>query len=118
MQQEIKIDHFKIPIPEEFEIVKRDEIEHLRDIADGRSWWTIQEVSKRYHRSRDWLLHLLYIPKYRKLLENKCVMYGGKHGNRSYLFEPRGFSNFMNNNFSDIAKTITSKSELKNKDKD
>lgn len=105
--QEIKISNFTIPIPKDFEIVRKDEIEHLRNIADQRSWWTIQEVSKRYHRSRDWLLHLLYMPKYRNQLENKSVIYGGKHGNRSYLFEPTEFSKFMKDKFPDIAKTFS-----------
>lgn len=103
--QEIKISNLTIPVPDGFEIVSKEEIEDLRKKADLSCWWTLKEVEKRYHRSRPWLMKVLGTPKFKKILENRSVMYADG-GRRSYLFEPTSFSKFMRDWFPEIVKEM------------
>lgn len=106
MPQEIKVPSLTIQIPEGFEILPTEEVDDLRSRADMRCWWDMKEVTTRYHRSKPWILEVLYNRKFKPLLENKCVFYGGKNKRRMYLFEPVRFSKFMRDYFPEITKEL------------
>lgn len=106
MPQEIKVSNLTVTIPPNLEIVCKDELKKLHEQADMRCWWTKDEVVKRYHRGWNWISAMLYSPKFRPMLEGKCVFYGGKGTRRMYLFEPVGFSKFMRDYFPEITKEL------------
>lgn len=54
--QKINLSNVELPIPEGFEIVSTEELQELRESADLRRWWNLEEVIKRYHRKRAWIL--------------------------------------------------------------
>ncbi|WP_225354301.1 DUF771 domain-containing protein [Lacticaseibacillus saniviri] len=99
--------------PSDYVLIKKDDLEllqqHIVELAEQADltgqWWTLKEVTERYHISREWLLNnILFVPKFEKILHYKAVMYDGDGGGRGYMFEPQGFSDFMKKWFPDIAK--------------
>ncbi|BDR59553.1 DUF771 domain-containing protein [Xylocopilactobacillus apicola] len=107
MVQSIKLAELEIPIPKGFRIITDEEFNDLNQKADYGRWWSMKDVEERYHRKRNWILGVLYNPKFKPLLEHKAVMYGGKGGKSVYLFEPTKFSKFMREWFPEIDKEMS-----------
>lgn len=102
--QEIKIANLTLPLPDNLKIIEKEELKRLRAAADYSSWWNLRDVCKRYRVSKTTVFSIIGNQKFKPLLKNKCIRYGAK--GRPYLFEPEKFSEFMRDQFPEIAKEI------------
>lgn len=67
---------------------------------DYRRWWTARDVLERYGITQTWLRdHVMDVPKFQSQLQSCAQYYGGRTG---WRFEPKGFSDFMRDNFAAI----------------
>lgn len=70
--------------------------------ADYRRWWTIKDVQSRYGINPSWLSdRVLNKSKFQRQLDGFAANYGGRIG---WRFEPTKFSQFMCEQFRDIAR--------------
>ncbi len=92
----------ELTIPPEYVLVKKSELESLKERSDYDCWWTSKDLKERYGHDLQWFReHVLYVPRFKQQLMS-CVKYPKTSGKNGWQFEPHEFSRFMQNNFGQI----------------
>lgn len=94
-----------ITIPEEFVLIKKIELEELKEESLMGMYWSMQDLERKTNKKCEWIKeNILYPSKFRKILDIKnegFVFYPEKRG-QTWSFQARLMANFLDKHFGDI----------------
>lgn len=94
-----------IPVPEGYVMVKKVELEELKQESLSGICWTMQDLESRIKKKRDWIKdNVLFPSKFRKILdtENGGFVYYPKGIGEKWSFHAMKMANFIDENYSSI----------------
>lgn len=94
-----------IPIPEDTVLIKKVELEKLKDEQLAGVWWNMKDLEKRLNRKREWIKeNILYPTRFKKVLDVKnggFVYYPERQG-QNWTFHAAKMSKFLDQYFEEI----------------
>lgn len=95
--------NLSIPVPEGYVMVKKVELDELKNERLSGNCWTMQELEQRIKKKRDWIKdNVLFPPKFREILdtENGGFVYYPKGIGEHWSFHALQMANFIDENYS------------------
>lgn len=94
-----------ITFPEEFVLIKKIELEELKEESLMGMYWSMQDLERKTNKKCEWIKeNILYPSKFRKILDVKnegFVFYPEKRG-QTWSFQARLMAKFLDKHFEDI----------------
>ena len=101
MMQQLNV-NLTVPIPEDLVLVKKVELEELKEKSLIGLYWSMRDLEVRTGKKVDWLKeNILYPSEFKRVLDVKnggCVFYPSKQGEK-WTFQASEMSKFLDVNF-------------------
>ncbi len=97
--------NLSIPIPEDSILIKKVELEKLKQESLSGVYWTMKDLEKRMNKKHQWIQkNVLYPSHFKKILdaENGGFVYYPKSSGQSWSFQANKMSDFLEKNFNKI----------------
>lgn len=94
-----------VPIPSDSVLIKKIELETLREQSLSGVYWSMKDLEQRTNRSGNWLKeNVLYPSKFRKHLDSEKggFVYYPKSQGQTWSFQAVKMADFLDKNFSRI----------------
>lgn len=90
-----------IEIPEEYVLIKKVELEELKEQLLAGVYWNMKDLEKRVSKKQDWIKeNILYQPRFKNTLK-EFVYYPQSQG-QSWSFQANKMAKFLDENFDRI----------------
>ncbi|MBS4190350.1 DUF771 domain-containing protein [Bacillus sp. FJAT-49705] len=96
-----------IPIPDDSVLIKKVELEQLKQNELKGVYWSMKDLEKRLNRKHEWIKeNILYPSKFRKILDCEIggFVYYPKSKGQTWSFQANEMSKFLDKHFADIFK--------------
>lgn len=97
-----------IPVPDDFVLIKKVELEELKGKDLSGVWWTMKDLERRLNKSHEWIKdNILFPTRFKNILDVKnggFVYYPEKRG-ETWSFLAVKMSEFLEDNFVEIYQT-------------
>lgn len=91
-----------IPIPDDFVLIPKSELEKLKEQELIGTWWTMKDLEKRIGKKQDWIKeNILFHPRFREMLdiENGGFVYYPQSKGQPWSFHARKMALFLDEYF-------------------
>lgn len=97
--------NLSIPIPEDSILIKKIELEDLKQQSLSGVYWNMKDVADRVKKSDRWIKeNILYPPRFKKVLDlkNGGFVYYPESQGQTWSFQAKEMAEFLDKNFSQI----------------
>lgn len=104
--QQLKV-NLSIDIPDDHVLIKKVELEELKQESLSGVYWSMKDVSKRINKSDVWIKEkILYPTRFKRILdsENGGFVYYPQSQGQTWSFQAKEMAKFLEKYFADIFK--------------
>lgn len=97
--------NLQIPIPSDSVLIKKIELEELKNESLSGVYWSMKDLQKRVNKSDKWIKeNILYQPRFKKILdaEKGGFVYYPRNQGQSWSFQAKEMAQFLDKYFKDI----------------
>lgn len=94
-----------IPIPSDYVLVKKVELEDLKKESLSGVYWSMRDLEKRTGKKHEWIKeNILYPSRFKKILdaENGGFVFYPEMRGQNWSFQAIGMAKFLDDNFNEI----------------
>lgn len=97
--------NLSIPVPEDYVLIKKVELQELKNESLLGVYWSMKDLTKRINKSDRWIKdNILYQPRFKKRLDMKnggFVYYPESQG-QTWSFQANKMADFLDKHFGEI----------------